>query len=198
MTRAIVLALLAGCLYETTSGSGPPHESSNHDAAIATHDATIDAIIPMELTYTEQHDLTNDFNHAEIEATNLAYSPATVLAISISGVIDTGSAHYDPAYGTIDVDNYGVVFDDEGQIIVGLNGDSLASIPAIELQLYSDQIGSVIGSAAWSATSSSIDVYVPPGAYEIGMFASGSAGDAAVTGPPIPYTIVIQPDLELD
>lgn len=85
-------------------------------------DAPLDAFV--ECNYTEQHDTTNDYfaDPTAIEETGVHFTgggPRT-----ICGTINNGHYNADPAYQTVDIDNYGFTVDHDADVIVRLTGNA--------------------------------------------------------------------------
>jgi hypothetical protein len=202
MKSALVVAI-----FGVAAGCGDNHHN-NPDASTTTHDASIDAhdasispdAAPIVCDYMEQHDLTNDFDVPPgIEPTGLTYTGAT---LSICGTVNTGSAHYNSTYDTIDVDNYGITVNQDSDVLITLtsNGSgvaNMAAISAVELIAYSDQTSENVASSFWASPGGDhaiVSAHLPMGTYELAMQASDNPNSATVTGPAIPYAITISAD----
>jgi hypothetical protein len=148
---------------------------------------------PPTMPYEEQHDSSNDYDHGGLEVTGRTFDGTQ--SLMISGFINTGPAHYDAAYGTIDVDNFTITVAADANMLVTPVGSDLSTIPSVTVEIYSDELESVVGSAAWP---SDIEQSLPAGGYEIGIAAFGSAASPIIAGSPIPYTIIVQPFSLLD
>jgi len=162
-------------------------------------DAPADAA-PISCNYDEQQDATNDFDVSNgIEQTGLHYTGST---LSICGLVNTGSAHYNVTYGTIDVDNYGITVDQDSDVLITLTGSGsnvalMAAISSVEIIAYSDQTSANVASSFWATPGGDhaiVSAHLTAGTYELAMQASDNANSASVTGPAIPYALTISAD----
>jgi hypothetical protein len=206
MRSVLVVAVLGALIHGGCDGCG----DNNHnppDASIPQPDAPphVDAppadAAPINCNYDEQQDATNDYdtNPPGVENTNLTYTGTTM---SICGLINTGSAHYNSEFDTIDVDNYQIDVAQDSDVLLTLTSSgsgvaNMAAISAVEILAYQVQTGETVQSTFWASPGGDhaiLSVHLAAGLYQLGIQASDNPDSATVTGPDVPYALTISAD----
>jgi hypothetical protein len=201
MKSVFVVAIFGGLI-----ACGDNHHNTP-DAPPLPPDAPIDAPKPppdgaaIVCDYDEQHDTTNDVNQppmTAVEDTGLTFSGAT---ISICGMINTGSAHFDTNFDTIDDDNFGFTVAADTDVLVALtappaNYAAMNAISNLQLIFFNVQTSATIVTS-WASPSGDhamLSAHVPAGSYQVTMNAADNQNSPTVTGPALPYAITISAD----
>jgi hypothetical protein len=194
MKSAFVVAVLGVIV-----GCGDNHHN-NLDAGTTQPDAKIDASVPIdafvECNYTEQHNSTNDFNTSPpgIEETGLHFKPGDTQ--TICGNVNNGQFGSDGVAGTIDVDNYGVTFDADSDVLVTLtpppamSSTPLGLISSVELIAYSDQTDETVQVGYFETDHAVYSAHLPAGHYELAVDVTDNQ-DISMT---LPYEMRISTD----
>jgi hypothetical protein len=173
-----LLGLFACC------GDNHHNHSDAHELDGAVIDAPVDAFV--ECNYTEAHDTTNDYleDPTAIEETNIDFAPGDTR--TICGTINNG--HYDAAFGSVDIDNYGVTLTHDADVLVRLTG-SAQNISSVGIFAVTDT-GGAAGGGYYLGNHAVFSQHLAAGHYQFSVEAYDDHDATA----PVPYKARITTD----
>lgn len=186
-----LFAVTAACASSPTTPTGGDDDAPAGQTGVAPIDPGFpgdgsDVTPVAECDYTEKDDATNDYlasSGYQLEQTGFTFGGTQR---TICGQVNTG--HYDSYYSSVDIDNYGLTLQNDGDVVVTLTG-ALADVETVGVYAYNSDLGSSSGNY-FVYDHGVFAAHLPAGNYEFSVEAYDE-GDLAA---PISYKVKINTD----